>query len=309
MILFSYIGVTGLPDLSHVKIHRVSRRAPRPVNGPASGWRVLRFVAICIRLAVFVQMVTNFPTRLWAQVGSLSPSGRAESTVQAQVQKLFKEAQDDIAHGDFSAAVLKYQRALSIQPSSAETYSNLGVAYHMAGRLADAIAAARKALQINRELAPANLILGIDLVKTGKAELAISPLEIVLNQDPLNRDALMALAGAYFSKHDFARATQTYRRELLSRPDDADAWFGQGICYEHLAEETTRQLANAASNSANSISVGELDFAFSFRNQTSSASDLNVLKPLASFLRVKGEKLKLLAAPSRRLPQTIPRTA
>ena len=60
---------------------------------------------------------------------------------------------------------------------------------------------------------------------------------------------------------------------------------------------------------ANSISVGALDFAFSFRNQTSSASDLNVLKPLESFLRTKGEKLKLLAAPSRRLPQTIPKTA
>jgi tetratricopeptide (TPR) repeat protein len=201
-------------------------------------------------VAVFVAAVTNFMTRQWGQVGPLSSSERTELPAQAQVQKLFREAQDDIAHGDYDAAALKYKRALTIQPDSAEAYSNLGVAYHMAGRLADAIAASRRALQINRNLGPANLILGIDLVKTGQADLAILPLENVLNQDASNRDALMALAAAYFSKHNFERATQAYRRELVSRADDADAWFGQGICYEHIAEETTRQLARAASNSS-----------------------------------------------------------
>jgi len=195
-------------------------------------------------------VVASFPTRQWGQAGPLSPNEHAELPAQTQVQKLFGEAQDDIAQGNFEAAVLKYKSALAIQPNSAEAYSNLGVAYHMAGRLGDAIAASRKALQINRNLGPANLILGIDLVKTGQAELAISPLEKVLTQDASNRDALMALAGAYFSKHDFERATQTYHRELGNRPDDADAWFGQGICYEHIAEETTRQLANSVSNSS-----------------------------------------------------------
>ncbi len=249
-ILFPTIRVTGWLELSRVKIYRVFRKTFRPGNRPGSGPGRLLFVAICIRLAVLAQIGTIAPTRQWAQMGPKSPSGHAESTVQAQVQKLFSEAQGDIAHGEFNAAALKYQRALTIQPNSAEAYSNLGVAYHMAGRLADAIAASRKALQIDRYMGSANLILGIDLVKTGQAQLAFSPLENVLNQDPSNRDALMALAGAYFAEHDFARATQTYRRELHSRPDDGDAWFGQGICYEHLAEETTRQLANAASNSS-----------------------------------------------------------
>jgi len=236
--------------LWQVKIEKISPEPFRPVNRPAWASGILWLVAICIRVAVFVPVVTSFPPRQWGQVAPSSLNGHTELPAQTQVQKLFREAQDDIARGDFEAAALKYKNALAIQPGSAEAYSNLGVAYHMAGRLADAIAASRKALQINRNLGPANLILGIDLVKTGQAQLAFSPLAQVLNQDPSNRDALMALAGAYFAIHDFTRAAQTYRHEVLSRPDDADAWFGQGICYEHLAEETTRQLAQAGANSS-----------------------------------------------------------
>ncbi len=161
-ILFPTIRVTGWLELSRVKIYRVFRKTFRPGNRPGSGPGRLLFVAICIRLAVLAQIGTIAPTRQWAQMGPKSPSGHAESTVQAQVQKLFSEAQGDIAHGEFNAAALKYQRALTIQPNSAEAYSNLGVAYHMAGRLADAIAASRKALQIDRYMGSANLILGID---------------------------------------------------------------------------------------------------------------------------------------------------
>lgn len=87
------------------------------------------------------------------------------------------------------------------------------------------------------------MILGIDLVRLGKPEEALPPLDQVLRLDPHHRDALLAEASAYFALHDFARATRVYQTEVTSRPDDADAWYGLGLCFEHLAEATTRQMA------------------------------------------------------------------
>ncbi len=162
---------------------------------------------------------------------------------QERIDRLFAQAAQDINRGEYSAAIDNYKSALAIRTNSPETLSNLGVAYHFAGRFAEAVETLRKAQKLNPQSLPANLILGIDLVRLGKPEEALPPLDQVLRLDPHHRDALLAEASAYFALHDFARATRVYQTEVTSRPDDADAWYGLGLCFEHLAEATTRQMA------------------------------------------------------------------
>jgi tetratricopeptide (TPR) repeat protein len=164
------------------------------------------------------------------------------------VDRLFAEAAKDVNSGQYSAAIDKYQSILALEPNSAEALSNLGVAYHLAGRFAEAVEALQKAIQLNPALVPANLILGIDDIRLGRPRDSLDPLARVLRLDPQNRDALLAQASAYFALRDFAKTAGIYENEIAIRKDDADAWYGLGIAFEHLAEDATRKMATAGAN-------------------------------------------------------------
>ncbi|MGH9447624.1 MAG: tetratricopeptide repeat protein, partial [Terriglobia bacterium] len=72
---------------------------------------------------------------------------------------------------------------------------------------------------------------------------ALKALETVLEQEPTNRDALLGLASAHFALRQYGEAARVYLHAVAIRPRDADAWYGMGICFEHLAENTTRQMS------------------------------------------------------------------
>jgi tetratricopeptide (TPR) repeat protein len=169
---------------------------------------------------------------------------------QDEVEGFFRQAQNNFAKGDYAAAAAKYERALALRPDSPEALSNLGICYHFQGRTREAVATLEKALRLDPNLIPANLILGIDLVTLQKPEMAIPPLRRVLRQDPTNRDALLALAGAYFGLGEHENAAEVYQKEVRARPTDADAWYGMGLCFEHIAEDTSRLLAKTGEASA-----------------------------------------------------------
>ncbi len=194
---------------------------------------------------------------LAAQAGK--SAGPVTRENQAKVESLLREAQEDFAKGDYAGAVRVYEQVVSLRPDSAEVLSNLGVAYHFAGRPQDAVAALQKALNLNPEMVPSNLLLGIDLVRLGRPQEALGPLDVVLKKDSANRDGLFALAGAYYGLKEFDRAAQTYRRNIAVRPDDADAWYGMGLCFEQVAEQTTRRMNELSQESSyNQRLLGEV---------------------------------------------------
>lgn len=196
-----------------------------------------------------IVLLTVFMAGL-CQAGFATPAEDLASEERKRVEELFKEAQSDFTRGDYNAAALKYEQVLVLQPNSPEAWSNLGVAYHMGGRITEAVEALQKALRYDPNLVPANLMLGIDFVRLGKHEEAIRPLRQVLQQDPAHRDALLALASAYFALRKYDQAVEAYRSDIRARPNDADAWYGLGLCFEHLAEDTARSLARAGEASS-----------------------------------------------------------
>jgi tetratricopeptide (TPR) repeat protein len=137
----------------------------------------------------------------------------------------------------------------SLQPNSPNVLNNLGVAYHLEGRLSDAVRVLQQALRLEPDLLSANLILGIDYVKLNEPVRAVVPLQKVLAHDPNHRDALFALASVQMSLKHFDAAAKIYQHDLKVRPDDADAWFAMGLCYEHLAEGSARHLSETAAQS------------------------------------------------------------
>ncbi|HEX5482498.1 MAG TPA: tetratricopeptide repeat protein, partial [Terriglobia bacterium] len=111
------------------------------------------------------------------------------------------------------------------------------------GRFRDAVATLEKALERNPRLLPSNLILGLDLVRLGEPGQALKPIEAVLAQEPSNHDALFGLAGAYFALNRMDDAAHAYLRDVAVRPKDTAAWYGMGVCFERLAENSARQMS------------------------------------------------------------------
>jgi len=166
------------------------------------------------------------------------------------MNELYRAAQSDVTKGNYSAAAEKFRRMLKLDPNSPEVWSDLGVAYSMEGEHQEAVQAFEKALQLNPSLRSANLMLGIDLVRLRKPEDAIPHLELVLKQQPADGDALSALASAYFATHQFEKAADVFRRESQLESRAANAWYGMGICYEHVAEDAARRLGGIEKGSA-----------------------------------------------------------
>lgn len=190
----------------------------------------------------------NIVSQLFAQTGLAPQAPNAESQLR-RIHELYIEGERSFSQRDYAAAADKFQQALALEPSSPELLSNLGIAYYLQGRFRDAAPILENAVRLNPELVPANLILGLDLVRLGKPGMAIAHLQRVLNLEPANWDALLGLASAYFARRDFEAAANVYLRALRIRPNDATAWYDIGTCFEHASEDIARQMAQADSRS------------------------------------------------------------
>jgi len=184
---------------------------------------------------------------------SQAPSGllsqREAASVDKEVGSLAQEAERDFTNRDYVSAAKKYERLVALEPGSVGALNNLGISYHMMGEFRQAVQVLQRALRLDPELVTANLILGIDYVQLNEADQAIPHLERVLQRDRTNRDALLALASSYFALKRFAEAVRVYQREVKVRPQDGDAWYGLGLCFENLAERTTREIARIGKGS------------------------------------------------------------
>ena len=87
--------------------------------------------------------------------------------------------------------------------------------YHLSGQYAAAVATMAEVVKSNPSLFPAQLILGIDLVRLKRSSEAVAHLEAATRLSPRNREARLGLAAST---------------------------YGLGICDERIAEEASRKL-------------------------------------------------------------------
>lgn len=203
----------------------------------------------CFAWLLYVSAIILLLPLLSASSQSAAPLHNRKKQAEDTVQSLYAEGERDFSQGDYTGAAQKFKEALALEPHSPQLLNNLGVAYHMEGHFPQAVEALRAALQLNPKLVSANLILGLDLVRLGRPQQAITALENVLTEQPGNRDGLMGLASAFFATNQFEEASHVYLKEVAIRPSDSDAWYGLGICFEHLSEDVARGMARTGAHS------------------------------------------------------------
>ncbi|HEY7285939.1 MAG TPA: tetratricopeptide repeat protein [Vicinamibacterales bacterium] len=128
--------------------------------------------------------------------------------------------------GRFDDAIAQYERSLALNPSSASTHYNLGIAYSARGRRSDARGEFETALRLDPDYAQAHNNLGAILFLAGDLGEAAAHYRRAIAIRPDNAEA-HANFGALLSATGHLRdAVAEFRRALDLQPDAAGALSG-----------------------------------------------------------------------------------
>lgn len=124
------------------------------------------------------------------------------------------------ARTDHAGALAAFRRAAELDPESAEAFANLGIASARGGDDAGAVVAMERAVALDPSKTQSWLNLGLFAVRAGRAEIARAALDQVLAREPAHD---IALPEAVALAADGARAAQLISTALARLPDSVVA--------------------------------------------------------------------------------------
>lgn len=155
---------------------------------------------------------------------------------------LLMNARQEQAHNNYSAAAQDYLKAVKLRPDNAELRADLGLMQHEAGDYAEAIKSFEQARRMKPSLYVPTLFLGIDFLRTRRAEAAVP---LLIKAEEMNtRDPLpsLTLGQAYFALDEYVDAIRAYRRAIVRDPKQGSAWFGLGMAQLNEVESDARAM-------------------------------------------------------------------
>jgi tetratricopeptide (TPR) repeat protein len=164
---------------------------------------------------------------LWAQAGPPSEQ--------------LRRARDLVLAGKPEEAVPIYQELTRKFPDSPDLRMDFCIAQFKARRYRDSIEQANAALKLRPELPTANLFLGASYVALGEFVAAIPPLQKVLEAQPQERNARLALAEALSGARRYEEAADQFQKLSGLLPDNPRVWYGLGQCFDKLSQQTPGQ--------------------------------------------------------------------
>lgn len=139
-----------------------------------------------------------------------------------------------MAQGRFAAAATLYEELTQAVPGNPGLLLNLGMARHMAGQDAAAIAPLEASLRLQPS-SPALLFLGASYLRTGQAAKAVAVLKRFAAAEPNHREVRRLLADACAATGNHVEATTHLRKLADWEPEQPGAWYALGRSYEEVA--------------------------------------------------------------------------
>ena len=135
----------------------------------------------------------------------------------------FAEAHNNLGNslkeqGKLDEAVACYRRALELKPNYAEAHNNLGAALQDRGKLGEAVACYRRALELRPDFAEAHNNLGNSFREQGKLDEAVACCRRALELKPNFAEAKLSLGDLHEDLCEIAQAEQAYRAALKMKP-------------------------------------------------------------------------------------------
>ena len=206
--------------------------------------------------------------------------------VPIRAQKEFDKANGLMAKQNFSKAMESLNRAITIYPSYANAYNNLGVIYAREGDHVHEREALQKAISINDHFAPAYVNLGRLDISTNDFPGAEAALNKAAAYDPTDAMTLVLLTYAEFMNHHLDETIATSRK--------AHTLQGAHAFVHQVAARAYEQKRDGAS------AIGELQ-QFLQEEPTGSRADIarKELAEVQGIVRASHEKAALTTAPAR----------
>ncbi len=206
--------------------------------------------------------------------------------VPIRAQKEFDKANVLMAKQNFSKAMESLNRAITIYPSYANAYNNLGVIYAREGDHEREREALQKAISLNDHFAPAYVNLGRLDISTNDFPSAETALNKAAAYDPTDAMTLVLLTYAEFMNHHFDETIATSRK--------AHTLQGAHAFVHQVAARAYEQKRDGAS------AIEELQ-QFLQEEPTGSRAEIarKELAEVQGIVRASHEKAALTAAPAR----------
>mgnify|MGYP001366379728 CR=1 FL=1 len=135
------------------------------------------------------------------------------------------------SQGKIDEAMAHYRRALDIFPMYELALYNAGFVLHLRGKLDEAAGYYRKALSAKPDYADAHYSLGLILKVQGRPDEAISHLRQAIKFKPDYAEAYNELAGISLGRGRFEEAVDYYRQAIGVKPDYAQAYYNLGNAF------------------------------------------------------------------------------
>jgi tetratricopeptide (TPR) repeat protein len=157
--------------------------------------------------------------------------------------KALLEGEDFIKKGDYPQAIKRLERATQALPQTPQVWNHLGLAYHGNGNVAEAASAYQRAINLDRNLAPAYFNLGNLYLEQNKLPESISALSTFTVLEPKNPEGWIKLGAAQLRARRPDDAEKALARALALAPRDPEIQNNLGLA--HLARRRPREAMQA----------------------------------------------------------------
>lgn len=147
---------------------------------------------------------------------------------------LLQSGTDAQNRGDLDRAIVDFQKATNLAPSSAVAFLKLGNAYMAKGDYGDAVPPLKRAVELNPDSVPGHQLLGYALLSQGYASEAIPHLSIAHES--------AALGVTYLETDQPAEAIVNLKDAVAKTPNDPDLIYYLGRAGAALSSESHEKL-------------------------------------------------------------------
>ena len=161
---------------------------------------------------------------------------------------------NDLARYD--EAIVDFDRAIGLQPGYLDAFCNRGKALTELKRYDEALASFDKALAVKSDLENAWLGRGLVLGKLKRYGKSLVAYDRALALKPDHAEAWLGCGNILYELHRYDEALAHYDRVLALKPDLAGAWYARGNAFYELKRHDE---ALAAYNKATAINSGLVD--------------------------------------------------
>jgi len=172
----------------------------------------------------------------------LSPGASPPQATADRVEQLRTRASEASGRGDLAGAAAAYEQLISVDPSLAPAYNNLGSIYLRQREFQKAADILEKGLRVDPRMKSAVAMLGTALFELGRYQDARVRLEEALQVNPSDSNLELVLANDLTKVGDFEAAAEHFQRLSVRLPKNQHVLYLLAKVYMQLGQQALARM-------------------------------------------------------------------